>query len=58
MNSRGDSDDLIWRLAILTIQLHEGIGDRPALLIARADLWREAELIGLFEPRFKSTLPK
>ena len=53
--SRPDWDDLIWRIAVITAELHEEIGNRAALLIARAELWKEAEEIGLFVPRYGET---
>ena len=46
-------DDLIWRLAIVSVQLHEGVGDRGTLLVNRAELMREAKDKGLFQPRFE-----
>ena len=47
-----DLDDLIWRLAVITAQLHDETGDREALLVERSDLMREAQELGLFESRY------
>ena len=49
---RPDWDDLIWRIAVVTAELHEEIGDRAALLAAKTELWKEAEQLGLLVPRF------
>ena len=54
IETRPDWNDLLWRLAQVTAALHEGTGDRSALLVEKAELWREAERIGLFHPRFRA----
>lgn len=53
IDTRPDWDALIWRIARIAFQLHEDIGDREALLLEKANLWREAEAIGLFRPKYR-----
>lgn len=45
-------DDLIWRLAIVIVKLHDGVGDRQVLLVERAEVMREAKEVGLFKSRY------
>lgn len=53
IETRPDWDDLIWKIAQVTARLHDEQGDRALLLLERASLWKEAEEIGLFLPKYK-----
>lgn len=51
LETRSDWNDLILRIARVTAQLHQDEGDRSALMVERANLWKEAQETGLFRPK-------